>query len=174
MVWRCRRSAHRQRPDTKVGLAENMTICAPVIENAKHIAAAAEATRADERAVHDRDHGRQIHRRVPGARRRRRAEVHAGRSEDHLAARSTSSASTSTRRSTCAPTTRRSALRVVPHPPSFPHMASPWLFVGPEALYWGPRHVAKIWNVKEIYITENGCSSSDVPAADGSSTTPIA
>ena len=56
---------------------------------------------------------------------------------------------------------------VVPHPPSFPHMASPWLFVGPEALYWGPRHVAKIWNVKEIYITENGCSSSDVPAADG-------
>jgi beta-glucosidase len=27
--------------------------------------------------------------------------------------------------------------------------------------------VAKIWNVKEIYITENGCSSSDVPAADG-------
>ena len=56
---------------------------------------------------------------------------------------------------------------VVPHPPSFPHMASPWLFVGPEALYWGPRHVADIWKVKEIYITENGCSSSDVPAADG-------
>jgi beta-glucosidase len=46
-------------------------------------------------------------------------------------------------------------------------MISPWLFVGPEALYWGPRHVAKIWNAKEIYITENGCSSSDVPAADG-------
>jgi beta-glucosidase len=46
-------------------------------------------------------------------------------------------------------------------------MASPWLFVGPEALYWGPRHVAKIWNVKEIYITENGCSSADVPAPDG-------
>jgi beta-glucosidase len=46
-------------------------------------------------------------------------------------------------------------------------MASPWLSIGPEALYWGPRHVAKIWNVKEIYITENGCSSSDVPASDG-------
>ena len=46
-------------------------------------------------------------------------------------------------------------------------MISPWLFVGPEALYWGPRHVSKIWNVKDIYITENGCSSSDVPAADG-------
>jgi beta-glucosidase len=46
-------------------------------------------------------------------------------------------------------------------------MASPWLYVGPEALYWGPRHVAKIWNVREIYITENGCSAADVPAADG-------
>jgi beta-glucosidase len=55
----------------------------------------------------------------------------------------------------------------VPHPASFPHMISPWLFVGPEALYWGPRHVANIWNVKEIFITENGCSSSDIPAADG-------
>jgi beta-glucosidase len=56
---------------------------------------------------------------------------------------------------------------VVPNPASFPHMASPWLFIGPEVLYWGPRHVAKLWNVREIYITENGCSSSDVPAADG-------
>ena len=54
-----------------------------------------------------------------------------------------------------------------PPPKSYPHMASLWLNIGPEALYWGPRHVAKIWNVKEIYITENGCSSSDIPAADG-------
>jgi beta-glucosidase len=56
---------------------------------------------------------------------------------------------------------------IVPHPASFPHMASDWLFCGPEALYWGPRHVARLWGAKEIYITENGCSSSDVPAADG-------
>ncbi|MFL6336979.1 MAG: family 1 glycosylhydrolase, partial [Pyrinomonadaceae bacterium] len=55
----------------------------------------------------------------------------------------------------------------VPHPPSFPHAPSPWLYIGPEALYWGPRHVAKLWGAKEIYITENGCSSSDVPAPDG-------
>ena len=56
---------------------------------------------------------------------------------------------------------------VVPHPSTFPHMVSSWLFVGPEALYWGPRHVAKLWGSKEIYITENGCSSADVPAKDG-------
>ena len=37
-------------------------------------------------------------------------------------------------------------------------MASPWLDVGPEALYWAPRHVAQIWGGKEIYITEKGCA----------------
>ncbi|MCA1576737.1 MAG: beta-glucosidase [Acidobacteria bacterium] len=55
----------------------------------------------------------------------------------------------------------------VPHPKSFPHAPSFWLFIAPDALYWGPRHVAKLWNAKEIYITENGCSASDEPAADG-------
>ena len=56
---------------------------------------------------------------------------------------------------------------MVPNPSSFPHMASPWLFIGPEALYWAPRHANQIWNVKEIYITENGCSSHDVLTPDG-------
>ncbi len=55
----------------------------------------------------------------------------------------------------------------IKNPASYPHMASPWLSVGPEALYWGPRHVAEIWNAKEIYITENGTSSADVLAPDG-------
>ncbi len=56
---------------------------------------------------------------------------------------------------------------VVPLPSSYPHMASPWLNIGPEGLYWGVRHVAEIWNMKDIYITENGCSSADVVAPDG-------
>ncbi|MCP4619467.1 MAG: beta-glucosidase [Bradyrhizobium sp.] len=55
----------------------------------------------------------------------------------------------------------------LPFPPSFPHMKAGWLRPGPEAIYWVPRHVAKLWNVKSIYITENGTSSSDQPAADG-------
>ncbi len=56
---------------------------------------------------------------------------------------------------------------VVKKPASYPHMASPWLDIGPEALYWGPRHIAQIWKVNEIYITENGCSSADVLTPDG-------
>jgi beta-glucosidase len=55
----------------------------------------------------------------------------------------------------------------VSHPKSFPHAPSFWLFITPDALYWGPRHVAKLWNVKEIYITENGCSAADEPSDDG-------
>ena len=55
----------------------------------------------------------------------------------------------------------------MPFPAKFPTMTSPWLKIGPEALYWGPRNIAKVWNVSDIYITENGCSATDVPAADG-------
>jgi beta-glucosidase len=43
---------------------------------------------------------------------------------------------------------------------------SRWQF-GPELLYWAPRHLVKLWNVREIYISENGCESADEPAADG-------
>jgi beta-glucosidase len=56
---------------------------------------------------------------------------------------------------------------LVPFPASFPHMDSEWLKIGPEAMYWAPRHVAKLWDVKSIYITESGTSSSDQISADG-------
>jgi beta-glucosidase len=56
----------------------------------------------------------------------------------------------------------------VPFNASHPRMASPWHRIGPEALYWAPRHLQKLWKVKDIYITENGCAASDEPAGDGS------
>jgi len=56
---------------------------------------------------------------------------------------------------------------VMPFAKSHPRMASSWQHIGPEALYWAPRHLRKIWNVKQIYITENGCGTADTPAADG-------
>src|SRR5882757_11460105 len=56
---------------------------------------------------------------------------------------------------------------MVKKPSSYPHMASPWLSIGPEALYWAPKLAAKVWGIKEMYITENGCSSDDQVAADG-------
>jgi beta-glucosidase len=56
---------------------------------------------------------------------------------------------------------------LMPFAATFPHMDSNWLRIGPEAMYWAPRHVAKLWNVKAIYITENGTSAADQPTADG-------
>jgi beta-glucosidase len=50
---------------------------------------------------------------------------------------------------------------------SHPRMASSWQFFGPESLYWAPRLLRKVWDVKDIYITENGCGAADEPAADG-------
>jgi beta-glucosidase len=56
---------------------------------------------------------------------------------------------------------------LLPFPTSFPHMESDWLRVGPEAMYWAPRNLAKVWNVDTIYITENGTSGADTPTPDG-------
>ena len=56
---------------------------------------------------------------------------------------------------------------VVRPPASYPHMFSSWLTIGPEAIYWSPRLAAELWNIKEIYITENGASSADVLTAEG-------
>ncbi len=56
---------------------------------------------------------------------------------------------------------------IVPYPASYPTMFSPWLKIGPEALYWAPKHAADLWKVKSIYITENGASSTDTLAPDG-------
>ncbi len=60
-----------------------------------------------------------------------------------------------------------SGFAVVPHPASYPHMASGWLYFGPEILYWAPRHLKEIWGVNNVMITENGCSADDPVAADG-------
>jgi beta-glucosidase len=56
---------------------------------------------------------------------------------------------------------------LAPFPASFPRMDSPWLYIGPDAMYWAPRHLAKLWGVTSIYITENGTSAADETTADG-------
>ncbi len=156
----------KAKPGTKVGLAENLTICVPVIETPPHVEASARATRelnAQYMTV-----------------------IQEGKYTDAYLASAGANAPKFTPEDLKIISSpldfvginvytplyvradgSRLGFTVVQHPASFPHMASPWLFVGPEALYWGPRHVAKLWGAREIYITENGCSSSDIPAADG-------
>src|SRR5947209_4518410 len=62
---------------------------------------------------------------------------------------------------------RAPGFAVLPFPASFPHMNVDWLRIGPETAYWVPRLAAKVWNINTIYISENGTSAVDKPAADG-------
>jgi beta-glucosidase len=60
------------------------------------------------------------------------------------------------------PTYVRSApggYQALPMPQNFPHMASEWLKLGPECMYWGPRLAQEVW--KPRAISENGCSAAD-------------
>jgi beta-glucosidase len=57
--------------------------------------------------------------------------------------------------------------REVPFSKSHPRMFNQWLRLGPEALYWAPKFVQSLWGAKEVFITENGCATDDVPADDG-------
>jgi len=46
-------------------------------------------------------------------------------------------------------------------------MASPWINITPECIYWTVRNVCDLWKPKAIYITENGCSADDVVTPSG-------
>jgi beta-glucosidase len=156
----------KARPGTKVGPAENLAVGVPVIETPEHIAAAERFTREANAGY--------------------LTVILEGRYTDHFL----SSAGAD------APKFTPEELQVISSPLDFvginvympqyvraigavpgydrmqfakshPRMASFWHNIGPESLYWAPRHVAKLWNAGEIYITENGCGAADDPAADG-------
>ena len=157
----------RGRKGTKLGPAENITTGVPIIETPEHIAAAERATR----------------------------ELNAGYLTVMLEGRYTDAFLKAA--GADAPKFTSEDLKIISRPLDFvginvyvpnryvratkeapgyaflpvskshPRMASPWHIIGPEALYWAPRHVARLWKAKEIYITENGCGAADEPAADG-------
>jgi beta-glucosidase len=154
------------RPGIKVGLAENASIAVPVIENAEHIKAAEAATR-DQNAPY------------------LGVILEGGYGDGYLAAagkdapvftnedlRIISSpldfVGINLYRPSTYVTVAEQGYRIVPENASHPKMAAPWQLLGPEVLYWGPRLLHSIWNVKEIFIAENGCAASDEVAADGS------
>lgn len=154
------------KPGTKVGLAENFNIPVPVIEAEPHIKASSRATRllnAPYLTV------------IMEGKYPQEYLEHAGPAAPKFTSEDLkiiSSPLDFLGINVYTPTYVRAdesgaGFAVVPLPSSYPHMASPWLNIGPAALYWAARHAAEIWNVKEIYITENGCSSADVLTPDG-------
>jgi beta-glucosidase len=156
------------RPGTQTGPAEGISVCVPIIETSEHIAAAELATR---------ELNAPYLTAIMEGRYRESFLADAGTDAPKVAAEDMKTISAPVDfvginiygagsyviASDAAP--RRFVS--VPFPAKYPTMNSSWLKIAPEALYWGPRNVAKVWNATEIYITENGCSATDVPAADG-------
>jgi beta-glucosidase len=155
------------KPGTKVGIAENITVAAPVFESPAHVAAAERATRemnAQYLTVIMEGKYTDWYLKSAGA------DAPKFTPEDLKTISSPLDfvgINIYTPQFVRADESSPVGFAHVPHPKSFPHAPSFWLFIGPEALYWGPRHVSKLWGAKEIYITENGCSAADDPAADG-------
>ena len=154
------------RSDTKVGLAENLVACAPVIETEEHIKASEKATRvinAPYLTVI-------MEGKYPAEYLQHEAANAPSYSAEDLKVIGSPLDFVGINLYT-ATWIRASGdtlgFAVVPNPHSYPHMLSDWLSVGPQAIYWAPRHVHKIWNVNELYITENGTSSADTLAPDG-------
>ncbi len=152
--------------DTQIGLAENAIVFVPVIETEAHVKAAQRATRlanapfltalmegkyADEYLAHEGANAPKVE---PG-------DMKAiGSPLDFVGL------------NIYTPTYVRAddsprGFAVEPNPASYPHMASPWLTLGPECIYWGVRNVCDLWAPKGIYITENGTSSDDVLTPEG-------
>ncbi|HJP94911.1 MAG TPA: GH1 family beta-glucosidase [Pyrinomonadaceae bacterium] len=152
---------------TKVGLAENMLIALPAFETPAHIAAAERATRevnAQYLTVIQEGKYTDWYLQQAGA------DAPKFTPEDlKIISSPLDFVGINVYTGDVVRADESSAVGFVPvmRPKSFPHAPSFWLFIAPEALYWGPRHVAKLWGVKDIYITENGCSSADEPDSDG-------
>jgi beta-glucosidase len=153
-------------PDTKVGIADNVNATTPVIESREHIEAAHKAMR-EENAMF-------------------LTVVQEGRYTDQYLRRLGANAPTFTAEemeiigspmdftgiNIYQPTYVRAddselGYAVVPPPSSYPHMLSPWLNIGPGAIYWGPKLVGELWKVKDMYVIENGASSADHLTSDG-------
>jgi beta-glucosidase len=154
------------RPGTQVGLAENATVFVPVIEEKRHIDAALKATREGNApfltAVLE---GKYIdaYLEKEGA---AAPKVESGDMQIIGSALDLVGLNVYTPEYVRADDSA-AGYSVLPRQASFPRMASPWLFVGPEVIYWAVRNVSTLWKPRELYITENGCSADDVVSADG-------
>jgi len=154
------------RRATKVGLAENIAACVPVIENHENIAAAERATRELNSAYLTailEGHYTEAFLSSAGADAPKLTGEDIKAIATPLDFVGVNIYSPKYVRAIGAPP----GYEIVPFAKSHPRMASSWQFFGPEALYWAPRHLHKIWNVKEIFISENGCGTVDQPAVDG-------
>ena len=151
---------------TQVGLAENTSVYVPVIETEAHIAAARKATRDGAESflaplMEGKYPAGYLEREGANAPKVEPGDMAAiGSKLDFVGLNVYTADYVEADGST-------KGYAIVPRPTSYPHMTSPWIEVTPECTYWTIRNVTELWHPKAIFITENGCSSDDVPNAAG-------
>lgn len=155
------------RPGTLVGIADNPNIYVPAIETTEHIDAVKKAVR-EENAMF------------------LTAIMEGGYRDTYLAAQGKDaplvkpgdmkvigspldflSINVYTGNTVRADASKPGGYDILPRLPQSPRMASPWLYVSPEVIYWGIRAISEMWKPKALYISENGCSTDDQLAPDG-------
>lgn len=52
-------------------------------------------------------------------------------------------------------------------PKNYPRADSPWLHLAPQTLYWAPRFIKELYDVKSMYVTEHGAGYDDEPPVNG-------
>ena len=152
------------KPGTRIGFAENIETAVPLIESPEHVKAAETSTRernAPFLTVMLEGRYTEAYLKATG----KDAPKFTDEDLKSSAARWILSVSTSTCRSMLA-SEKEPGWREVPFAKGHAKTPIANFPIGPEALYWAPKHVQSLWNAKEIFITENGCASEDVLAED--------
>lgn len=153
--------------ETKVGIAENIKVAVPVFETAEHIAAARKATREINAGY--------LTVVMEGAYTDRFLEMH-GADAPRFTAEDLKTISTpadfcgiNIYNPECyvAAAPNETGYEKIPFAKSHPTSTSFWELLAPETIYWGAKHLQDLWHVPEIYITENGYSSTDELSEDG-------
>jgi len=151
---------------TQVGLAENASVFVPVMETPEHIAAARKATReANAPFLTALMEGRYIEsylrREGANAPRVQPGDMEAIGSKLDFVGLNVYTADYVTADGS------PQGYAIVPRQTSYPHMASPWINLTPECVYWTIRNVSELWKPAGIFISENGCSADDVVTPQG-------
>ncbi|HEY6629515.1 MAG TPA: GH1 family beta-glucosidase [Acidimicrobiia bacterium] len=153
--------------DTKVGPAENFNVVAPVIETPENVRAAEVALRELNAGyltaiLEGAYPGAYLEAAGPDAPRFTDNDMHTIGSPVDFVGVNIYMVNQYVRATEAEP-----GYEVIPFSASHP-LAAIWHRITPESLYWGPKLLHDVWNPQEIYVTENGCSTSDQVAVNGS------
>jgi beta-glucosidase len=151
---------------TQVGLAENASIYVPVIETPEHIEAARKATRDGSAPflttlMEGKYPSTYLEREAANAPKAEPGDMEAIGSKLDFVGLNVYTADYVEADGSA------QGYAIVPRPASYPHMSASWINVAPECAYWTIRNVSDLWHPPAIFISENGCSSDDVPNAEG-------